>query len=54
MANNDWKSRLGVVFSTNPDFNYSTDEQEEEVELLPPGKQRLIVTIDRKKELENR
>ena len=49
MANNDWKSRLGVVFSTNPDFNYSTDEQEEEVELLPPGKQRLIVTIDRKK-----
>ena len=49
MANNDWKSRLGVVFSTNPDFNYSTDEQEEVVELLPPGKQRLIVTIDRKK-----
>ncbi|MBR7156928.1 MAG: translation initiation factor [Bacteroidales bacterium] len=49
MANNDWKSRLGVVFSTNPDFNYSTDEQEEEIELLPPGKQKLIVTIDRKK-----
>ena len=21
----DWKERLGVVFSTNPDFNYTTD-----------------------------
>ena len=49
MANNDWKSRLGVVFSTNPDFNYSTDDFNEEAELLPPDKQKLIVTIDRKK-----
>lgn len=49
MANNDWKSRLGVVFSTNPDFNYSTDDQEEEMELLPPEKQKLTVAIDRKK-----
>ncbi|MCD8072967.1 MAG: translation initiation factor [Alistipes sp.] len=24
MADNDWKSRLGVVFSTNPDFAYDT------------------------------
>ncbi|MBQ3174534.1 MAG: translation initiation factor [Bacteroidales bacterium] len=49
MANNDWKSRLGVVFSTNPDFNYSTDDEQPEIELLPPHKQKLIVTIDRKK-----
>ena len=49
MANNDWKCRLGVVFSTNPDFNYSTDGQEEEMELLPPEKQKLTVAIDRKK-----
>ena len=27
---NDWKERLGVVFSTNPDFNYTTEEDGEE------------------------
>lgn len=46
MADNDWKSRLGVVFSTNPDFQYQT-ETEEEVETLSPERQRLIVRIDR-------
>ena len=43
----DWKSRLGVVYSTNPDFAYETDSREE-TETLPPGKQRLIVGIDRR------
>ena len=47
MKDNDWKSRLGVVYSTNPDFQYET-AAEEEAETLPPGKQRLIVTIDRR------
>lgn len=47
MADNDWKKRLGVVFSTNPDFAY--EEQEEiEPETLEPSKQNLIVSIDRK------
>lgn len=46
MADNDWKARLGVVFSTNPDFNYTTDEQEE-VETLAPAKQNLRVWLDR-------
>ena len=33
MADNDWKKRLGVVFSTNPDFNYEEEaEQEPEVQ----------------------
>lgn len=46
MAENDWKKRLGVVYSTNPDFTY--DEPEEaEAETLEPSKQKLIVTIDR-------
>lgn len=49
MANNDWKSRLGVVFSTNPDFNYSTEDEQEQAELLPAHQQKLIVTIDRRK-----
>jgi translation initiation factor 1 len=48
MADNDWKSRLGVVFSTNPDFRYETDEDNVTVETLPAEKQRLIVSIDRR------
>ena len=44
---NDWKDRLGVVFSTNPDFKYTTAETEE-AETLPPSRQRLIVGIDRR------
>ena len=47
MKDNDWKSRLGVVYSTNPDFQYKTPE-EAEAETLPPAKQRLIVSIDRR------
>ena len=47
MKENDWKARLGVVYSTNPDFQYET-AAEEEAETLPPGKQRLIVAIDRR------
>lgn len=47
MTDNDWKSRLGVVYSTNPDFKYATETQEE-ADTLPPSKQRLIVGIDRR------
>ncbi len=43
----DWKDRLGVVFSTNPDFQYQT-QGEEEADTLPPSRQRLIVGIDRR------
>lgn len=47
MAENDWKKRLGVVFSTNPDFAYEEETVQEEV-TLEPSKQNLIVSIDRK------
>ena len=47
MADNDWKKRLGVVFSTNPDFAYE-EKADEEPATLAPEKQNLIVTIDRK------
>ena len=47
MADNDWKARLGVVYSTNPDFQYTTAKAEEAA-TLEPGKQRLIVGIDRR------
>ena len=47
MADNDWKKRLGVVFSTNPDFTYE-EEAPQEHATLAPEKQNLIVGIDRK------
>lgn len=47
MAENDWKKRLGVVFSTNPDFTYEEEVVQEE-ETLEPSRQNLIVSIDRK------
>mgnify|MGYP002066126671 CR=1 FL=1 len=43
----DWKDRLGVVYSTSPDFKYEKN-REEEPETLPPGEQLLRVSIDRK------
>ena len=49
MSQTDWKSRLGVVFSTNPDFSYeSSDEESIHSETPAPGKQRLIVSIDKR------
>lgn len=47
MKNNDWKERLNVVYSTNPDYSYETNEEEEEA-TLPPAQQRLRVQLDRK------
>ena len=46
MADNDWKKRLGMVYSTNPDFVFETGS-EPAVETLAPGRQRLIVALDR-------
>ena len=43
--NNDWKSRLGMVYSTNPDFQY--DDVPAEEETLPPNKQKLRVRIEK-------
>ena len=48
MSDNDWKSRLGTVYSTDPDFRYRTKE-EPEPETLPPPSQNLRVWIDRKR-----
>ena len=47
MADNDWKARLGMVYSSNPDFNYATTEAPE-AETLPPARQELRVWLDRK------
>ncbi len=45
---NDWKERLGVVFSTNPDFQYETDK-EAEATTLAPERQNLKIWLDRLK-----
>ena len=48
MGKNKKKDSIGVVYSTNQDFNYSYDENEEQ-ETLPPNKQDLRIVLDRKK-----
>ena len=50
MKNNDWKDRLNVVYSTNPDFGYEMDNDEEQV-TLDKNKQSLRVSIDKKNRL---
>ena len=42
---NDWKHRLGVVFSTNPDFEYASDE-EPQMQAIAPQMQDLRVWRD--------
>ena len=41
MKNNDWKERLNVVFSTNTDFKYESEEEENNIETIPNEKQKL-------------
>ncbi len=47
MADNDWKSRLRAVYSTNPDF-VPEDDSAPQTETLPPQRQELRVWLDRK------
>ncbi len=47
MKQNDWKDRLNMAYSTNPDFRYEYDE-EPAVETLPKNKQQLRVSIEKK------
>ncbi len=46
MKKNDWKDRLNVVYSTNPDFSYDTGENDES-ETLPKNAQKLRVRIEK-------
>ena len=49
MKDNDWKKRLGMVYSTNPDFAFTTDDDinDEPVATLPAERQRLRVQRDK-------
>lgn len=44
---NDWKKRLGMVYSTNPDYEYESDNGEEQ-STVPPHQQQLYVSLDKK------
>ncbi|MEL7123969.1 MAG: translation initiation factor [Bacteroidota bacterium] len=48
MSKKNKKDRLGIVFSTDPDYEYNYDDGQEE-ETLEPNQQKLKVLIDRKK-----
>lgn len=47
MSKKNKKKRIGIVYSTDPDFDYQFNENEE-VEALPAAQQRLRVSLDRK------
>jgi translation initiation factor 1 len=47
MSSNDWKQRLNMVYSTDPDFKYETAEAATE-DTLSPDRQDLRVWLDRK------
>jgi translation initiation factor 1 len=48
MNNNDWKSRLNVVYSTNPDYEYTLKNHDSEQQTLPAKQQNLTVCLDKK------
>jgi len=47
MKNNNWKERLNVVYSTNPNYSYESENNEEQM-ILEPNKQNLRVQLDKK------
>jgi len=48
MKNNDWKERLNIVYSTNPDYSYESENGDNEVVELPREKQPLKVMLDKR------
>jgi translation initiation factor 1 len=48
MKNNEWKERLGVMYSTNPNFQYQTGDAGRK-DTLPKEKQALRISLDKHK-----
>lgn len=44
---NDWKKRLGVVYSTNSEYQFESGQPKAQ-QTLPPDQQLLCVRLDRK------
>ena len=47
MKDNDWKKRLDIVYSTNPDYHYQEEDSAAE-ETRPKDKQLLRVSLDKR------
>jgi len=45
--NKEWKKRSGIVYSTNPDFQFGSEGVQNEA-AVPPEQQQLYVRRDRK------
>ena len=41
------RTAVGVVYSTNPDYQYQYEDDGEQAETLPPSQQRLHVRMER-------
>ncbi|MBU8892611.1 MAG: translation initiation factor [Bacteroidales bacterium] len=48
MAKKTRRNRKDIVYSTNPDFNYEHENEEEVNETLSPSRQKLKVYLDSK------
>lgn len=48
MSNNDWKKRLNIVYSTNPDYHYNNDEDVDSAEDIAKEKQQLRIMLDKR------
>ncbi|KAA6341017.1 hypothetical protein EZS27_011147 [termite gut metagenome] len=48
MKRGDWKERLDIVYSTNPNFHYEMANDNEVLTTLASGKQNLRVWLDKK------
>ena len=48
MSKKSKKNRIGVVYSTNNDFNYDYEEDQTSQEAIDPSDQKIRVIIDRK------
>lgn len=45
---NDWKKRLNIVYSTNPDYHYQEDGEDTQQDTLPKDKQMLRISLDKR------
>ena len=45
---NDWKDRLNIVYSTNPNFSFESSDESEDIEALAKEKQLLRIELDKK------
>ncbi|MDR0749340.1 MAG: translation initiation factor [Tannerellaceae bacterium] len=49
MKKNDWKDRLGVMYSTNPEFQYNSAGGKAEEDNTPPKEKQLLrISLDKR------